>query len=52
MNFKVEVEEIYKDYEPPFPVKKTIEQLLSLVPPERLIGLQAIQLTNVNALNR
>ncbi len=46
------IREDYKDYGPPVNVKRTIENLLSYVPPEDLGGLEEIVLTNVTALPR
>jgi len=48
----VQVEEVYRNFEPSYKVKETIERLLSGVSDRYLIGLHSIVLTNASGLNR
>jgi len=43
------VQEVYKDFTPAVNVKKTVQMLLGYVPPEDLIGIHEIILTNTGA---
>ena len=47
-----EVVENYRDFEPPPPIRKIINDLVDCVPPNHLKGLKAIILTNKAALTR
>lgn len=47
-----EIVETYRDYDPPCDVKRIITLLLRYVPPENLVGLKTILLTNREALSR
>ena len=44
--------ENYHDYTPPPKTRETVELLLSYVPPEYLVGLQSIVLSNIEAFSR
>ena len=48
---KVEVIEAYNNYEPPFDVTKTIIRMLESIPPQYLVGLGSVVLTNKAALS-
>jgi hypothetical protein len=47
-----EIVESYKDFSPPTQVRRILQELLRYVPPEYLIGLRTILLTNKASLNR
>jgi hypothetical protein len=47
-----EVVEAYRDFAPPANFKQVVETLLACVPPEYLVGLKTIILTNSSALSR
>ena len=45
-----EIVEAYRDYTPPIDARRVVEDLLSSVPPEHMVGLATIVLTNSAAL--
>lgn len=47
-----EIIENYSDYSPPFDVKLAVSRMLNTTPPERLVGLRAVVLTNKSSLPR
>jgi hypothetical protein len=47
-----EIVESYRDFEPKAQIRKTVDDLLNTVPPEYLVGLKKIVLTNRSALPR
>ncbi len=47
-----EIIEAYRDYVPPCNAKRIVETLLRYVPPEYLLGLRSIVLTNSSGLSR
>jgi hypothetical protein len=48
----ISIIESYVNYEPPFPIKSIISDLLNSISKQYLIGLQAVILTNALAMNR
>jgi hypothetical protein len=48
----VEIVEAYTNWTPPFNVKEAASKMLDTVPPQYLIGLGSVVLTNTAALNR
>lgn len=51
-NPKVPIYEQYKDYEPPFNVRRAVERMVATVPDKYLVGLGSVVLTDETALNR
>jgi hypothetical protein len=51
-NFRPEIMENYRDYQPPVGIKQQVEDLLEAVPSKYLAGLTTIVLTNKSALTR
>lgn len=51
MEDSIEIIEAYKDWKPPFNVKKLVERMLASVPSKYLGGLESIVLTNSAAFN-
>ena len=47
-----EIVESYNDFSPSSPVRKILQELFRYVPPEYLVGLRTILLTNKSSLNR
>ncbi len=46
-----QIVESYSDYSPPFDVRKTVSRMLIATPPDRLVGLRAVVLTNKASLS-
>ncbi|MCP4570413.1 MAG: hypothetical protein GY841_22755 [FCB group bacterium] len=48
----VEVIEEYKNWEPPVRLKRVVERILKVLPPDKLVGIGTVVLTNASGLNR
>ena len=48
----IEIVETYKDWQPPINARQAVASVIATVPPEYLVGLRGITLTNASGLNR